>query len=119
EVNVVKAVEVLEQPGAGVVALELGVAARHVGVRQADVAGSLAANEVARAVQFDVAPPPLAVEDLEVLHGTTPLGLVRSHPSSSTTRCASIIKRRRGRMVSESAAYNVSRRHTFLSRTSP
>lgn len=72
DVDVVEAVEVLEDPRPLGAALDLGVAARHVGVRQVDVAGRLAADEQAAAFQLDAAAAPLGVSDFEILHKTTP-----------------------------------------------
>src|SRR5207249_18437 len=70
--DLVEAVEVLQDPRALRAALDLGVAARDVGVRQVDVAGRLAADEEAVPLQLDAAPAPLGVGDLEVLHESAP-----------------------------------------------
>src|SRR5262249_36789145 len=70
DVDVVEAAQVLQDPRAALVLLQLRVPPGDVGVGQADVADGLAADQDARTCQQHAAATALPVDDLQVLHGT-------------------------------------------------
>src|SRR5262249_33023056 len=94
-IDVVEAVEVLKHPATLFRLLDLGMPAGDAGVGQEDVAGVLAADEEPRLIEGDTSVPPLAVEDLQVLHGNAP-AWGRGHFGSLTAAVSSPETARKG-----------------------
>src|SRR5437764_10298699 len=75
------------------------MAARYIGVRQANVTGRLASDQKACLIEFDVPSPPVRVDDLQVIHEGTPcFDRARSPlPRFPVSRSCSIIRRDQAR----------------------